>query len=283
MTLIVGILCKDGVAVAADSAATYGALGQPAISQLTKKITIVDKSVIVDGNLLCQLRDGWLAKKITIVDKSVIVACSGAIGLSQRFVEDITQLWRGNAFSGSTPVAAGTKIGAKLKEHIVPEMNVAQFARNVVGQSAISNATCLTITALPVSKAPTLIQFTEIGSPEVASANLPFVSIGGGQLTADPFLAFLRNLFWPDREPLLADGIFTALWTLKHAIAHTPGGLALPIDIAVLEKQGSSWSARMLSTEELQEHEQNIHSAEEALVNFKAPKAEKLEPPPLPS
>jgi 20S proteasome alpha/beta subunit len=257
MTLIVGILCKDGVAVAADSAATYGALGQPTISQLTKKITIVDKSVIV--------------------------ACSGAIGLSQRFVEDITQLWRGNAFSGSTPVAAGTKIGAKLKEHIVPEMNVAQFARNVVGQSAISNATCLTITALPVSKAPTLIQFTEIGSPEVASANLPFVSIGGGQLTADPFLAFLRNLFWPDREPLLADGIFTALWTLKHAIAHTPGGLALPIDIAVLEKQGSSWSARMLSTEELQEHEQNIHSAEEALVNFKAPKAEKLEPPPLPS
>jgi hypothetical protein len=257
MTLIVGILCKDGIVIAADSAATYAALGQSTISQLTKKITIIDKSVVV--------------------------ACSGAIGLSQRFVEEITQLWRGNAFSGATSVAAGTKIGAKLKEHITPEMHVAQFARNVVGQSAVANATCLSITALPVNKVPTLIQFTEIGSPEVASGNLPFVSLGVGQTTADPFLAFLRSLFWRDREPLLADGIFAALWTLKHAIAHAPGGLALPIDIAVLEQPSGKWAARMLSAEELQEHEQNIQSAQEALVNYKAPKAEKLEPPPTPS
>ena len=256
MTLIVGILCKDGIVVAADSAATYGSLGQPTISQLTKKITILDKSVIV--------------------------ACSGAIGLAQRFIDEVSLLWRGNAFSGGTPVAAGTRIGTRLKEHITPEMHVAQYARNVVGPSAVSNATCLTITALPVSKVPTLIQFTEIGSPEVATATLPFVSIGSGQATADPFLAFLRSLFWPHREPLLADGIFAALWTLRHAIAHTPGGLAHPIDIAVLEKQGATWSARMLTSEELQEHEQNIHAAEEALINFKAPKMEPLEPPPTP-
>ena len=256
MTLIIGILCKDGVVVAADSAATYGALGQPTISQLTKKISIIDNSVIV--------------------------ACSGAVGLAQRFETEIKQLWIGKSFSGGTAVAAGTKIGAKLKEHIAPEMQVAQFARNVVGPSASSNATCLTIVALPVSKAPSLIQFTEIGSSEIATNNLPFVSIGSGQLTADPFLAFLRALFWPDREPLLADGIFAALWTLKHAIAHTPGGLAHPIDIAVLEKQSGNWVAHLLSTKDLQEHEQNIRAAEEALVRFKSPKVDDIELPPAP-
>jgi hypothetical protein len=257
MTLIVGILCRDGVVVAADSAATYGALGQPTISQPTKKIDIVDGSVII--------------------------ACSGAIGLAQRFGNEITQLWRSSAFAGGNAVTAGVKIGERLKAHIAPEMNVAQFARNVVGTSAVQQATCLSIVAMPLTKNPSLIQFSEIGSPEVATVDLPFVSIGVGQTTADPFLAFLRALFWPSpkQPPLLADGIFAALWTLKHAIAHTPGGIAAPIDIAVLEPQSSKWVARMLSNEERQEHEQNIAGAEEALRRYKEFGAgEKPVPPP---
>jgi hypothetical protein len=257
MTLIVGILCKDSVVVAADSAATYGVQGQQTITQLTQKIEIIDGTVIV--------------------------ACSGAIGLSQRYSSAMKAMWLGKEFSNTDPVSAGVKIGNKFKEHILPEANAAQFVRQAAGPAVGLHAVCVSIVALPVKKVPTLIQFTEIASPEVATKQLPFVSFGIGQPTADPFLAFLRDIFWKDREPLLSEGVFAALWTLKHAITHTPGGIKEPIDIAVLETVGDNLTARLLSKTEVQEDEQSIREAETALRNFKTGQQKPAPaPPPAP-
>ena len=59
MTLIVGILCGDGVVVGADRAATSAYQGRPVIEQPTRKISIIDDNIIL--------------------------ATSGEVGLGQRF------------------------------------------------------------------------------------------------------------------------------------------------------------------------------------------------------
>ena len=72
MTLVVGILCKDGVVIGADSAITFGLSSQqPTIEQP-------------------------YSKKITVILDQVIIAGTGAVGLGQRFAETTAKLWEGD-------------------------------------------------------------------------------------------------------------------------------------------------------------------------------------------
>jgi 20S proteasome alpha/beta subunit len=68
MTVIVGILCSDGVVIGSDSAMAVGR----ALSGYS-----VERD---DGGLL----------KIEVIDNNVITAVTGAMGLAQRFNEKIT-------------------------------------------------------------------------------------------------------------------------------------------------------------------------------------------------
>jgi len=62
MTVIVGILCSDGVVIGTDSALAVGRVGRYTIERQ-------------EGNVL----------KIEIIEGDVITAFTGAAGLSQRF------------------------------------------------------------------------------------------------------------------------------------------------------------------------------------------------------
>ena len=97
----------------------------------------------------------------------------------------------------------------------------------------------------------------------------PYIAIGSGQPIADPHLALLRRVFWPDKLPNIADGIFAAMWTLLHAIQVNTGGVAEPIQMAVLEKsKGNELRARELSGQLVAEHRQHVKEAEEHLRSF---------------
>jgi hypothetical protein len=125
-----------------------------------------------------------------------------------------------------------------------------------------------TLVAVPISKLPCLFLFDHQLTPEEASGGIFFYSIGSGQGIADPFLAFLRRIFWPNNNPNLSDGIFAILWTLKHAIETIPGNVSDPKQIVVLEKR-EDWNVRELSEVELQEHYLAINDAENTLREFK--------------
>lgn len=76
MTVLVGLLCRDGVVIGSDSAATFSAGQVRTIEQTTQKIDIVGGKVIVAG--------------------------TGQIGLGQRFTAVVQRAWdakhiRGNA------------------------------------------------------------------------------------------------------------------------------------------------------------------------------------------
>jgi hypothetical protein len=97
----------------------------------------------------------------------------------------------------------------------------------------------------------------------MATPDLPFVSIGSGQAIADPFLALLRRLLWPNREPSLGEATFAIVWTLHHAILTNPGGVADPMQVVWLERDSK---ARQLTDDDLLEHRQRVQELEVALT-----------------
>ena len=259
MTLIVGIKCSDGVVLGADGAATYGVMGQPTIRQAAPH-------------------------KLSILHDCVVVGVSGPVGLGQRFCSEIETLWLDKKLSGKSPVQAMTIIRQQLWTHTQFELNAAALARNTIGPTANQSALAHSVVALPCNKVPSLLQFDQQGAPEAATDDLPFVAIGSGQFIADPFLAFLRRLLWPNRSPKLQEGVFTALWTLEHAIQTHPGGVAGPIQIVTLQQD---CRAKQVPEEELQEHRQAVNGAEAALTSYirdlhVLPAANEIPPPPKP-
>ena len=103
----------------------------------------------------------------------------------------------------------------------------------------------------------------------MATSDLPFVAIGSGQGIADPFLAFVRRIFWPKGCPSISDALFSVIWTLRHAIDTNPGGVADPIQIVVLEKKGD-WQARELTDPEIEQHVEAVRDAEKSLVEWRS-------------
>ena len=103
--------------------------------------------------------------------------------------------------------------------------------------------------------------------PHFKDEGIWYVSMGNGQHITDPFLAFIRNVFWGDSLPSLQEGIFAVTWALQHVIDVNPGGINKPIRVGVLTKALSDqdFSARFLDDSELQEHQNQILSSKNVL------------------
>jgi hypothetical protein len=243
LTLIIGIQCSDGVVIGSDGVATLGALGNQTVSQPIKKLSIIDGSVIL--------------------------GVSGPIGLGQRFHGELRALWDGKKLTSKKPYEAMTMIRQEFWKHAEMELRSAQVTAPMLGQAALSDAISHSVVAMPVSKEPCLFQLIPPHcSPELATTDLPFIAVGSGQKSADPFLAFLRRIFWKKGSPTIADGIFATIWCLDQAIRTNPGGVGHPIQVMTLEKTSGSWSARELLESDFEEHRQNIEEAEQALANY---------------
>jgi len=261
VTLIVGIKCSDGVVIGADGAATLGSFGQQTARQSVKKLTILEEQIIV--------------------------GVSGFTGLSYRLAAEFQALWTDKKLSGKKPAEALTIVRDKLWAILKTELEAAATAKQVIGQPAIASAVATTLVALPLMKEACLLQFDAQGAPDIATHDLPFAAIGLGQATADPFLAFLRRVFWPDRSPNWREGVLTVLWTLDHAIKTMPGGVADPVQVAVLRQQDDRYRASELTREDLEEHRQAISAAEKTLSDYlcalhRPPKPDEVPPPPRP-
>ncbi len=238
-----GIKCSDGIVGAADGAATLGSFGQQTAKQPVKK--------------LC------------FIGEDTILAVAGPVGLGQRIEGTIRELHDQKTILQAKPYKAMADIRVQLwSQHLQTEMQVAAAARGTIGQAALADAMAATVLAIPLRNEPFLIQFDSQGAPEYATDNLPFVAIGSGQSIADPFLAFLRRVFWPGKLPTLSEGKFAAVWALHQSITVHPGGVADPKRVAVLEKSGNGWRVREFDQSELQEHEQFAQSAEKYLSGF---------------
>lgn len=244
MTALLGILCTDGVVVCADSVATFAAGQHRTIEQPFDKIDIVDSQVLV--------------------------ACTGQVGLGQRFHDVVERTWRQQKRNTHLDV------GRAFAEQAVRDFGSTQAPQGELGA----------IVACGCKGQPHLIEFEPRGfQPEWKTRKLWYTAMGSGQLVLDPLLALMRRVFWQDGPPSLHEGVFAATWVMDHAINVNPGGVGGPLRVGVLERTGSGFSARMLEDGELALHRQNVSAAEDHLRQF--PKrfhpAEAPELPPSPT
>ncbi len=240
MTLLVGILCKDGVVVASDSAATFGTGLQATIGQQE-------------------------VQKVRKLNDHIIYCGTGAVGISQIISDRILALWASKAFSGTvTPEAAMHNIGTDIAQTVGPYLQTGQLQHALTG--AASTSLCKSLIAMPVGHKPHLFQFDFNGAPERCTIDLPFVALGSGQVIADPFLAFLRRLLWTGREPTLSEGRLAAVWTIDHVSRTNPGGVGGEIQLATLEPGKTLPVVAIASRETVEEHRQKVVLAEQALI-----------------
>ncbi len=255
MTLIVGAKCLDGLVIGADGAATMiDSLGNRTARQPVTKLDIIA------GN--------------------VVVGVSGPVGLGQMIAGEIEDFISKGTLVGKKPY----KIMAELRKHISTPIQLeiehcGKAAGYGLGNAALLKSFSQTVLGLSLGNQVCLMQFDNVGSPELATDKIPLLAIGGGQQQADPFLAFLRRTFWVDGNLSLADGLFAVLWTLEYVIQGSPGGVADPKQVIILEKTDGNYKARELSSEEIQEHFEGIKDAEKTLKKWKSSPTEGSTPP----
>ena len=196
MTILVGLLCKDGIVIGSDSSATFGTMQNRTIEQPTDKIEIIDSQVIIAG--------------------------TGQVGLGQRFVHEIAKHWRAKNIKGSPTEVASHMCRIGIENFASTQARQQQYGALVAFPNSVKNSLCEFA--------------CEDFQPELKTDKLWYCSMGSGQSIVDPFLGLMRKTFWVDGPPTLQDGVFTVAWALTHAIDVNPGGVGGPIKIATLKE-----------------------------------------------
>lgn len=235
MTVLVGILCQDGVVIGADSSATFSAGNFRTIEQN-------------------------FPDKIRLVGNHLIHAGTGQVGLMQRF----HALLEANCADGQEQRRNGD--GIPIGKAIA-RMTVDDFRETGVAPGQFGAL----VAYAGKNKSFGLIEFGPDMQPEIKTSNLWFSSMGSGQPLVDPFLALLRRSLFSESQPRLNEGIFAVVWALQHAIELNTGGINGPMHVGVVayDKSKTFIEARMISDEELSEHQQSVEAMTKHIGSYR--------------
>lgn len=247
MTVIVGVRCSDGVVIGSDSLATT-AMGPQHLMALQSN------------------------NKIKIFENKVIVASTGAVGFSQRLTEHVQQAITGGVFANNRRECI-TNISRRL---------LSDFQNSLVQSRPGQGLGFGALMAAVIQNIPCLVEYGTMDfQPEVREGNLFFVSIGSGQMLADPFLAFVSRVLWHGQMPDVENAKFGVYWVLDHTIKYAPGGIGAPIKLAVLRRVDGNWKAEEL--QDTQEAAEYIDELETHIAGFARQTIESAESIALPS
>lgn len=239
MTVLVGVLCQDGVVIGADSVATMGMRGQ---------FTIKHEPVT----------------KISLIGRKVILAGTGAIGLNQRFERVLERAVQNSVFD--VPKAGSAKSGVDVARDLAADL-VKDF-----GSTAVERGQYGALVAFELGGTPYLVEYdAQTLQPELKTKEMWYVSMGCGQLIADPFLGFIRIVFWNNGLPKVEDAKFAVAWALHQTIELNTGGVGGKERMAVLQKPktGKPYEPQMLDEDALAEHQGNVQGAIEHLRRYR--------------
>jgi len=245
MTLIIGIKSSDGIVIGADSAATISTpTGQPTVKQDVKKLEIISSNIII-GN-------------------------SGQVGFCQKLKDELNIRIQ-EPKKDIRKINDKNKLKRELQEILLrineKDIEIGQKFNPIFPNLVKSNLTNHLLIALPFINRPILLQFTITFNIEEAEIGIPFASAGVIQPLADTFLAFIRSIFWEEKElPSFQMSIFSLIWTLDFCTKIAPGYVCGPFQVIELREKSGNCVAREIPNEELEEHYESINSL---LTRFK--------------
>ncbi len=292
MTVIVGILCSDGVVIGSDSAMAAGR----ALTGYT-----IERQ---DGDVL----------KIEIIADDTITAVTGAMGLAQRFNEQVEATIRElrRPFQPPQQFLPGFGfLGSKLQQILVGKVNEGRIPYDeitpveigrIIAEVAIDDFKRTQSThqgsqgwgvgalfAFVSKDKPQLIDFDPIqfhpelkGLPDPQRGdqdrNWRCVSWGLGSKLADAFLAHAYRLLfgergsdgsridqWKLKVPTVARAKLAVAWTVDHVRRYNTGLVGGKLQLAILEKRNGTWTARH---EDPGETEQQVFALEAYVSEF---------------
>jgi 20S proteasome alpha/beta subunit len=252
MTVLVGVLCTDGVVVGSDSSATFSA---------APNLNTIEQPV----------------QKTFIVGNDVIFATAGAGGLGQRLEFILQGLRQAQDWRGAHHLPIALEISRRMLQNL-------QHTFQGPGQLGA-------LVAFACQNAFHLCEFALTDfQPEMKTKDTWFVSMGSGQMITDPFFGLLRRTLFRNAQPTLHEGVLAAYWALDNAIQLNTGGINGPIQLAVLRRTTpeAPFEARLLGADERTEHARAIKSLEDYLAAYRqqltpqAAESEKQPEPPPP-
>jgi hypothetical protein len=259
MTLIVGIKCESGVVLGADGVATRVDSDRRSTVQLSVK------------------------QKIRVVASKVIaVGVAGEGGLGRRIQDEFDITHNVDQLASQSTFLGFHSIRDVVMAQVRKEWSIAAEAERVYGDTVRDDVGVDVLAAAVIGGEANLVHVNRRGGGATVDDDVPWITLGSGQVTADPFLAFLRRIFWPDRVPTLSEGRLGAVWTLDHSIHVNRRVVGGEIQVVVLEKQGETWATRELQKREIDLHRLNIADAERVFAEYGHRLAATVTPPPSP-
>lgn len=249
MTVLVGVQCTDGIVIGVDSMATSTAGPNPLVQILSND-------------------------KLQAVGDRILLATTGSVGLSQRFRDHVQRHWDGSKFRGQCSTCMAALAGETIRDF--QASGVSRHPQMGLGFGAL--------VAAVIEQKPYLVEFQVTDfQPEIKHGRLFSVSIGSGQILADPFLAFVSRVLWQNEMPDVYMAKMGIFWVLSHTIQYAPGGVGAPIKLGTLKKIGGNWNVSISEdTQEqaqfIQELEKRIHESPKAAIED-AQKTPLPEPP----
>ena len=233
MSLLVGILCNDGVVIASDSSRASGVGGPAAVEQPLEKTRVVARDLIF--------------------------AATGQVGLGQRLEATLGELREDSRFPQWQHMAIARRISAEaMRDFASTRSDLTGFGALVAFRCATGFHLCeLTVGGLQ----------PEFKGPESWSA-----AMGPARATAESLLGLVRRTLFADHPPSLEEGIFAAAWALEHAIRLRPGCVHGPPQIAVLADDPADplQPARLLSEVELADELGKVRCVEQHLGQIRS-------------
>lgn len=245
MTLLVGILCPEGVVIATDRQVTHGAMGQATIGQAGTKAAIIRKEESRRGEAL--------------------YASAGAIGLGQQISAAIDHL--DIKFHTQKCVAALEHIQKATRGIIAPAMELAAKAVHVIGHPATqSDAVCGGLLAGRFSDGIKLVELNPQGGAEILTLeSVPFICQGSGKNNADPFLRFLWDVYWSNKPPSLKEAVLAGYWTVKVVTQLRTPMVGCGVEVFTLRSDNNVARAEQIPASAFEEHDGFISAVEEAM------------------
>lgn len=235
MTILVGILCQDGVVIGSDSSATFTAGSFRTIEQP-------------------------IPNKTQVVGDEILYGGTGSVGLGQRFHALLT------SYVNTTELRKSGEAIHIGKE--ISKLSVQDFS-----STGASNGTFGALLGCAnKNKGFCLIEFSIADmQPELKTPLMWFSSMGSGQPIVDPFLGLIRKSLFANSQPKLNEGIFAVTWALQHAIELNPGGINGPMQVGVvaMDKTNKFIEARLLSEADLSEHHQNVDAITKHIGDYR--------------